>query len=1274
MSAAGPGLLAPRDTPSNSTGIAQESQNQSIKTFAASLSTAAVVFGVQIFAFLILSGNWKIRRSKETTEKAAARQSLFHKIYYYKTAFVSKRKRIAAPTTVIESFKNVFTISDREVIRVAGVDGYLFLQYLQLLLRIFIPMAIVILPILLPINRMGDVPGVSGLDSFAWPNVGVQSKRHRLWAHAVLAVCVVIWVCYNFYRAMRKFVRLRQTILTLPEHRIRASATTILVQSIPRKWLTMAALDALYDVFPGGIKEVWINRDYDELSEKVKKRVKIARGLENAEVNLIIECTKKHKKMEEKKAKQEGKKKSKKEKKAEEDTQNHAIHHETQEYGLSVNNPHQIEQTLQDVLKEDSSSSSSSSSSSRSSSPERKHKLLPIPILGEGIHAVGDGFRDVGRFGGKVVGGFAGGIKGAFGKQHSHNRDPSHPETVASESPVSPVTADFGGRGTSSDTYTPLNNPAKVNFDSDGTATEPNSPDSTPDKKRPHTAESTLGPLKAINTIKNSRLNPVRRLSAFASPQPFRAEGEEFPLEIKKPEDVHYDYAGVFDPSYVEDGEDALWRKYIKPKDRETMRVPLFNKSWWPSLPLIGKKVDTIYYCRKELARLNHEIGLDQSNLEQFPLMNSAFIQFNHQVAAHMACQSLSHHIPQQMNPRTVEVNPNDIIWDNLTMPWWSRYVRMTVIVATIVTLIILWSPLVAFTGGLSKISTLTDSVPWLAWIEKLPVWLISFIQGVLPPLILAILFAVLPIILRLMAEVTGTTTMGERELLVQNFYFAFVFVQLFLVVSISSGITGFLDQIRGDPSQAGNTIVSIPQTLAEQLPKAANYFFSYLILQAFSISSGTLLQIGAVALLLFSRFLDTTPRQKVSRVLSRPGITWGNMIPVYTNFGAIGLIYAVIAPLLMVVLLITFSLFWFTYRYQMIYVSYAKAETNGLIFPKAINQLFTGLYFLEITLIGLFILQRGPGGDLSCFPQAIIIIVTLAFTVLFQFLLNRAFGPLFNYLPITFEDEAVERDQEFQRAQETRWQSKGDGEGGNADEHTSLNSELSAREKAEHRESERLQDDDRRRSRAMHDGGIELKQFEPNGNNTLRISESPERMRRPNWADRSRDRSHSHSHSHHKGDNPHSHSHSSHDFANSSIPSTPKKQKKKPNNPLDFVTNALRAGVDDLGRPIRDIEAQTLPTANLFDNIDDQLEDIEPEARQKLIKRSFQHPATRAIQPAVWIPHDELGIAADEIGRTGRFSGKIWITSVNARLDASGHVLYRGLPPDRDPFENIEV
>ncbi|USP78203.1 hypothetical protein yc1106_05477 [Curvularia clavata] len=1230
---------ASQPTSTTGAGSAARKENQSIENFAASLSTAAVIFGVQIAVFLILSGNWKLHKTKsrkleeEQAKEGVSRQSLFYKIYYYKTAFVPIAKRIAAPVTAIESFKNVFTISDPELIRIAGVDGYLFLQYLQLLLRIFIPMALVILPILLPLNRIGDVPDVSGLDSFAWPNVGVPGKHDRLVAHLILAVCVICWVCFNFYLALRQFVRLRQTVLTRPDHRIRASATTILVQSIPKKWLTVAALDALYDVFPGGIKDIWINRNYEDLMDKVDERLKVARALEAAETNLIINCTKKHKKMLEKAAKEAGeKKKSRKEKKQEEAMQNHAINQETQDHGVDAGNPHEIEQQLQNVLAE-SDSSSSSASSSRSSSPSRKRGIIPIPLLGEGIHAVGEGFRGVDRFNKKMYGN----VRGVFGSKRRPNQPTTSdqgPAAVDGADDVtysSPTSADFHTRGVSTDSQNPLAN--KESYYSDDHASESNSP--AQDLKAP-AVEAEEEEKKPVKVGWNQ---PIQKLKAiyigqaeFISPQPFKND-EQPPMEVKDASKIKYDTTGLWDESLQEDGEDALWRKYLKPSDRDTMRLPLFNVSWWPSLPLVGKKVDTIYHCRKELARLNAEIADDQAHPERFPLMNSAFIQFNHQVAAHMACQSLSHHIPRQMNPRTVEVNPNYVMWENLTMKWWERYLRMFGVILLIVGLVIFWGIPVTFTGALSQIDTLTSLLPWLGFINRLPQWVVSFVQGVLPPAFLAILFALLPIVLRFLASATGTTTLGERELLVQNFYFAFVFVQLFLVVSISTGITTAIDDLVHDP-------LSVPQTLARSLPKAANYFFSYMILQALSISSGTLLQIGAVVVIIFLRFMDTTPREKVSRVLQRPGINWGTMIPVYTNFGAIGLIYSVVSPLILIMMLITFCLFWFTYRYQMIYVSYAKAETNGLIFPKAVNQLFTGLYFLELCLVGLFFLQEDETGRQSCFPHAIVMIIMLIFTVLFQIVLNRAFGPLFTYLPITFEDEAVKRDEEWERAQASRWKQP--------DEHTSLTAQ---EDMTEEREQSPFAEKKRRQS--SHDPeSYELSNLDGNGSGA--VGRSPKPGRDAGWANRSRHSSNSRSRSH-------SH-HATH------------KKKEKRKDPLDMITNTLKKGLDDVAKPIRDAEAQVLPAGNLFDEVDDELADIEPEARQKLIKRSFQHPATRAIQPAVWIPHDELGIAKDEIERTSAFTKRVWITSVNARLDASGNVIYRGLPPDRDPFENIEV
>ena len=71
-------------TASSSTGAAQRNMNQSIKTFAASLSTAAVVFGIQMSLFLIFSGNWKIRKSTKEAARSgkpeSQQQSLWRKI------------------------------------------------------------------------------------------------------------------------------------------------------------------------------------------------------------------------------------------------------------------------------------------------------------------------------------------------------------------------------------------------------------------------------------------------------------------------------------------------------------------------------------------------------------------------------------------------------------------------------------------------------------------------------------------------------------------------------------------------------------------------------------------------------------------------------------------------------------------------------------------------------------------------------------------------------------------------------------------------------------------------------------------------------------------------------------------------------------------------------------------------------------------------------------------------------------------------------------------
>ncbi len=127
---------------------------------------------------------------------------------------------------------------------------------------------------------------VKGLDVLAWGNVR-PTHTHRYWAHLILAILVIVWVCGVFFSELRVYIKVRQDYLTSAEHRLRASATTVLVSAIPSKWLTHEALAGLYDVFPGGIRNIWINRNFDELLDKIHQRDKIFLKLEGAETELI---------------------------------------------------------------------------------------------------------------------------------------------------------------------------------------------------------------------------------------------------------------------------------------------------------------------------------------------------------------------------------------------------------------------------------------------------------------------------------------------------------------------------------------------------------------------------------------------------------------------------------------------------------------------------------------------------------------------------------------------------------------------------------------------------------------------------------------------------------------------------------------------------------------------------------------------------------------------------------------------------------------------------
>jgi calcium permeable stress-gated cation channel len=92
-------------------------------------------------------------------------------------------------------------------------------------------------------------------------------------------------------------------------------------------------------------------------------------------------------------------------------------------------------------------------------------------------------------------------------------------------------------------------------------------------------------------------------------------------------------------------------------------------------------------------------------------------------------------------------------------------------------------------------------------------------------------------------------------------------------------------------------------------------------------------------------------------------------------------------------------ALFYLAYRYNILFVTDNTIDTKGLIYPRALQHIMTGVYLSEVCMIGLF------GVALSYGPL-VLMVIFLVFTVLFHMSMNSALDPLLYNLPKSLEAE----------------------------------------------------------------------------------------------------------------------------------------------------------------------------------------------------------------------------------------------------------------------------
>jgi calcium permeable stress-gated cation channel len=318
--------------------------------------------------------------------------------------------------------------------------------------------------------------------------------------------------------------------------------------------------------------------------------------------------------------------------------------------------------------------------------------------------------------------------------------------------------------------------------------------------------------------------------------------------------------------------------KYLTEKDRPTHKTKF----------LIGKKVDSINWCREEIARLTPLVEEEQAKHRtgDAKLSGAVFVEFETLGAAQAAYQSLTHHQFLKMAPRWTGMAPAEVIWSNLSINGWQRFMRSWVTTAIVILLIVYWSVPVAFVGVISNINYWIGpdgKTPWLNFLHKVPPVIFGVITGLLPTVLLSVLMALLPPFLRWMAKLGGSPTYGDVEYKTSNYYFGFQVVQVFLITTLSSAASGSVFSIIENPSSA-------PSLLANGLPKSNTFYLSYIVVQGLGVVSGMLASVaGLFVTPLLAKFLGNTPRKLFQRWNSLSSISYGTVFPIYTNLLVIG-------------------------------------------------------------------------------------------------------------------------------------------------------------------------------------------------------------------------------------------------------------------------------------------------------------------------------------------------------------------------------------------------
>ncbi|CAH1423751.1 unnamed protein product [Lactuca virosa] len=449
------------------------------------------------------------------------------------------------------------------------------------------------------------------------------------------------------------------------------------------------------------------------------------------------------------------------------------------------------------------------------------------------------------------------------------------------------------------------------------------------------------------------------------------------------------------------------WLDYYQNKfERNQAKRPIMKTGF---LGLWGEKVDAIQHHISEIERLSNEIADEKEDVVNNPkaIMPAAFVSFKTRWGAAVCAQT-----QQARNPTLWLTEwapePRDVYWKNLAIPYVSLTIRKLLMAVAFFFLTFFFIIPIAFVQSLANIEGIEKAAPFLKPLIEVKT-IKSFIQGFLPGIALKIFLILLPTILMIMSKFEGFLSISLLERRSASRYYLFNFVNVFLGSVIAGTV---LEQLNTFLDQSVN---KIPETIGVAIPMKATFFITYIMVDGWSGTAGEILRLKPLIIYHLKNFFLVKTEKDREEAMDPGSIGFNTGEPQIQLYFLIGLIYAVVTPLLTPFILVFFALAYVVYRHQIINVYNQEYESSAAFWPDVHGRVVSALVISQLLLMGL--LSTKEAASSTPFLLALPIL-----TIGFHMYCKGRFEPAFVRYPL---QEAMMKDT-LERAREPNLNLKG--------------------------------------------------------------------------------------------------------------------------------------------------------------------------------------------------------------------------------------------------------